>query len=165
MSDGASRYTGYVDAEPDGSREAVGRRPEGMVTRFAASQVFFQDSAQIWEVSGTTPAPPQAQGAPPPPKVFGCWRVADDSFVRMYRSTLPSQKIRDFEAEVLYGGEHANIALCVGKGTVDPGFVDVVSWDFGTGVMLMSSGQQGLPGEKLITVHCPRGTRRKMPRH
>ncbi|KAJ7080105.1 hypothetical protein C8R44DRAFT_895489 [Mycena epipterygia] len=39
-------------------------------------------------------------------------------------STLPSHNIRDFEAEVLEGGEHANNVLYVDKETLDPGFVE-----------------------------------------
>ncbi|KAJ7080102.1 hypothetical protein C8R44DRAFT_754428 [Mycena epipterygia] len=52
-------------------------------------------------------------------KGLGCW-VVDDSFSGMYRSALPSHNIRDFEAEVLDGGEHANSVLYVGKETLDP---------------------------------------------
>ncbi|KAJ7139145.1 hypothetical protein C8R44DRAFT_727254 [Mycena epipterygia] len=67
-------------------------------------------------------------------QILGCWRVADDSFVGIYRSALPSHSIRDFEAEVLDGGEHANIVL-----TLDPRFVEVISWDFATGVIELLS--------------------------
>ncbi|KAJ7085531.1 hypothetical protein C8R44DRAFT_821395 [Mycena epipterygia] len=71
-----------------------------------------------------------AQGVP----VLGCWRVADDSFVGIYRSALPFHNIRDFEAEVRDGGEHANIVL-----TLYPGFVEVISWDFATAVIQLLS--------------------------
>ncbi|KAJ7139146.1 hypothetical protein C8R44DRAFT_867309 [Mycena epipterygia] len=66
---------------------------------------------------------------------LGCWRVADDSLLGIYHCTLPSPcSIFDFEAEVFYGGERANIVLCIHTGTPIPAFVEVISWDFTTGL-------------------------------
>ncbi|KAJ7092227.1 hypothetical protein C8R44DRAFT_990332 [Mycena epipterygia] len=71
---------------------------------------------------------------------LGCWRVVDDSLLGTYRSSLPALVIRDFEAEVLHGGEHANIVICMDSRAVsNPGFVEVISWDFATGVIELLS--------------------------
>ncbi|KAJ7133328.1 hypothetical protein C8R44DRAFT_849458 [Mycena epipterygia] len=72
---------------------------------------------------------------------LGCWRVADDSFVGTYHSGLPSPHICSFEAEVLPGGERANIVMCVRTGTINTSFMlQVIKWDFTTGVTeLLSS--------------------------
>ncbi|KAJ7145525.1 hypothetical protein C8R44DRAFT_755482 [Mycena epipterygia] len=44
---------------------------------------------------------------------LGCWRVDDDSLLGTYQSILPqaSVHILDFAAEVLHGGERANIVI------------------------------------------------------
>lgn len=44
---------------------------------------------------------------------LGCWRVADDSLLGTYRGGLPSVRILDFAAEVLHGGDLANIVICI----------------------------------------------------
>ncbi|KAJ7110475.1 hypothetical protein C8R44DRAFT_800081, partial [Mycena epipterygia] len=76
-------------------------------------------------------------------QVLKCWRVVDDSLLGTYRSRLPSHSIYCFEAEVLPGGECANIVLCILTGTVpqfpEPGFVEIVSWNFATGVIELLS--------------------------
>ncbi|KAJ7080100.1 hypothetical protein C8R44DRAFT_824431 [Mycena epipterygia] len=72
-------------------------------------------------------------------QVLKCWRVADDSLLGTYRSGLPSHHIRYFEAEVLHGGEHANIVLCVCEGILDPSLVEIISWDFATGMIKLLS--------------------------
>ncbi|KAJ7110517.1 hypothetical protein C8R44DRAFT_883653 [Mycena epipterygia] len=73
-------------------------------------------------------------------QILGCWRVADDSLLGMYHSGLSSVHILDFTAEMLPGGEQANIVICI-RSTMpsNPCFVEVVSWDFATGVTEMLS--------------------------
>ncbi|KAJ7096907.1 hypothetical protein C8R44DRAFT_989167 [Mycena epipterygia] len=72
--------------------------------------------------------------------LLGCWRVADDSLLGTYRCTLPCPcSIVDFEAEVIYGGERANIILCIAVETPIPAFVEIISWDFTTGVTALLS--------------------------
>ncbi|KAJ7133194.1 hypothetical protein C8R44DRAFT_849408 [Mycena epipterygia] len=65
--------------------------------------------------------------------VLGCWRVADNSLVGTYHSALPNPRISDFEAEVIPGGERANIVMSVRAGTHNAGFIEIISWDFATG--------------------------------
>ncbi|KAJ7144510.1 hypothetical protein C8R44DRAFT_865421 [Mycena epipterygia] len=84
--------------------------------------------------------------------VLGCWRVADDSLLGTYRSGLPPQNIYDFDAEVLDGGESANIVMYVRTGTFDPYLVEVISWDFATGIT-----------ELLSVTECPHSQFRTLP--
>ncbi|KAJ7095560.1 hypothetical protein C8R44DRAFT_889982 [Mycena epipterygia] len=75
-----------------------------------------------------------AHGVP----VLGCWRVADDSLLGTYRSRLSCHNIHCFEAELLPGGNRANIVLCILTATGPPpipDFVEIVDWDFATGVI------------------------------
>ncbi|KAJ7114475.1 hypothetical protein C8R44DRAFT_855693, partial [Mycena epipterygia] len=71
--------------------------------------------------------------------VLKCWRVADDSLVGTYRSGLPFHGVRSFEAEVLHGGDHANIVLCVYEDALDPSIVEVIRWNFATGMIELLS--------------------------
>ncbi|KAJ7132496.1 hypothetical protein C8R44DRAFT_774116, partial [Mycena epipterygia] len=65
--------------------------------------------------------------------VLGCWRVVENSLLGTYNTRLSTPHISDFEAEVLPGGEQARIVMCILAGTDQLGFVEVMSWDFGTG--------------------------------
>ncbi|KAJ7133193.1 hypothetical protein C8R44DRAFT_772028 [Mycena epipterygia] len=68
--------------------------------------------------------------------LLGCWRVSDDSLLGTYHcdSGPPSAVISDFAAEVLPGGERANIALCMSSMLLlHVHSIVIVSWDFVTG--------------------------------
>ncbi|KAJ7106992.1 hypothetical protein C8R44DRAFT_805070 [Mycena epipterygia] len=67
------------------------------------------------------------------PAALVCWRVAEDSLLGTYYSALPTPKIFDFEAEVFDGGERANIVILVYAETDNPGFIEIIHWDFATG--------------------------------
>ncbi|KAJ7085537.1 hypothetical protein C8R44DRAFT_893826 [Mycena epipterygia] len=84
--------------------------------------------------------------------VLGCWRVADNSLLGTYHFGVPSTNNYDltFGAEVLHGGERANIAICVTTTTPTDGFVEVITWDFATGVIELHSV---LPGR--VADPCP----------
>ncbi|KAJ7116958.1 hypothetical protein C8R44DRAFT_202522 [Mycena epipterygia] len=68
--------------------------------------------------------------------VLGCWRVADDSLLGTYHSSLSSTyNIRDFATEVLPGGERVNIVMRIKSWvTQNLSLVEVISWDLGTGI-------------------------------
>ncbi|KAJ7110492.1 hypothetical protein C8R44DRAFT_800118 [Mycena epipterygia] len=61
-------------------------------------------------------------------QILGCWRVADNSLLGMYHSGLSSVYILDFAAEVLHGGERANIVICI-RSTMPSN-----PWNFATGM-------------------------------
>ncbi|KAJ7126007.1 hypothetical protein C8R44DRAFT_979919 [Mycena epipterygia] len=63
-------------------------------------------------------------------EALGCWNVAEDSLVGTYRT---SSTIIDFAAEVLHGGERANIVIRL-HNSVSVCSVEIISWDFATGV-------------------------------
>ncbi|KAJ7111213.1 hypothetical protein C8R44DRAFT_985435 [Mycena epipterygia] len=81
------------------------------------------------------------------PKILKSWRTADNSLLSTYRSTIPSSSIVDFAAEVLHGGERANIVIRL-RGSSNLGyfsssaFVEVISWDFVTGTTNLLSVTQ-----------------------
>ncbi|KAJ7126001.1 hypothetical protein C8R44DRAFT_979915 [Mycena epipterygia] len=74
-------------------------------------------------------------------QTLGCWRTAGDSLLSTYSSRIPSSYMVDFAAEALEGGERANIVIRLGN-SLNFGYVEVISWDFVTGMTELLSVTQ-----------------------